>query len=181
MEISLSSINLLDTKFFDVSLNCHLLFFRKSRYERKPAECITVYFEFVTSLFFFQEGTVTNSTIWLVLHGSPDFPISAHGHGNAHVSFWPFVYKAISAQKVFAKQLFMRGTLGFAVLVNFLCGISIILILNFVIAVFSESAGWGISGVLVNDIWLKRNCFTRFPTLFWFDWFLIVWETMETS
>ena len=70
---------------------------------------------------------------------------------------------------------------GIAVLVNFLCGISVILILNCVIAVFSESAGWGISGVLVNDIWFKRNSFTRFPTLFWFDWFLIVWETVETS
>ena len=57
------------------------------------------------------------------------------------------------------------GVCGIAVLVNFSCGISVILILNCVIAVFSESAGWGISGVLVNDIWLKRNCFTRFPTL----------------
>ena len=25
----------------------------------------------------------------------PDFPISAHGHANAYVSFSPFVYKAI--------------------------------------------------------------------------------------
>lgn len=73
------------------------------------------------------------------------------------------------------------GVYGIAVLVNFSYGISVILILNCVIAVFSESAGWGISAVLVNDIWLKRNCFPRFPILFWFDWFLIVWETVETS
>ena len=33
------------------------------------------------------------------------------------------------------------GVCGTAVLVNFLCGISVILILNCVIAVFSESAG----------------------------------------
>ena len=47
------------------------------------------------------------------------------------------------------------GVSGIAILVNFSCGISVILILNCVIAVFSESAGWGISGVLVNDIWFK--------------------------
>ena len=44
------------------------------------------------------------------------------------------------------------GVCGIAVLVNFSCGISVILILNCVIAVFSESAGGIISGVLVNDI-----------------------------
>ena len=33
------------------------------------------------------------------------------------------------------------GVCGIAVLVNFLCGISVILILNCVIVVFSESAG----------------------------------------
>ena len=30
----------------------------------------------------------------LVSLRGPDFPISAHGHGNAYVSFCPFVYKA---------------------------------------------------------------------------------------
>ena len=44
------------------------------------------------------------------------------------------------------------GVCGVAVLVNFSSGISVILILNCDIAVFSESAGWGISSVLVNDI-----------------------------
>ena len=34
-----------------------------------------------------------------------------------------------------------RGTLGFAVLANFSCGISVILILNCGIAVFSKPAG----------------------------------------
>ena len=44
------------------------------------------------------------------------------------------------------------GVCGIAVLANFSCGISVILILNCDIAVFSESAGWGISGVSLNDI-----------------------------
>ena len=36
----------------------------------------------------------------------PYFPICAHGHGNAYVSFSPFVYKAISVQTLFCKTAF---------------------------------------------------------------------------
>ena len=51
------------------------------------------------------------------------------------------------------------GVCGIAVLVNFSCGISVILILNCVIAVFSESAGWGISGVLVQRYLIQKKLF----------------------
>ena len=44
-------------------------------------------------------------------------------------------------RELHTEETFKRGTLRFAVLVNFSCGISVILILNCVIAVFSESAG----------------------------------------
>ena len=65
------------------------------------------------------------------------------------------------------------GVCGIAVLVNFSCGISVILILNCVIAVFSKTCGMRYFWPFGQRLW--------FPTLFWFDWFLIVWETVETS
>ena len=57
---------------------------------------------------FFQEDTVTNSAIWLFFLHGPDFLISAHGHGNAYVSFCPFIYKVIEVQKLFSKLLFIK-------------------------------------------------------------------------
>ena len=49
----------------------------------------------------------------------------------------------IKAGRWFHFLIMKRGTLGFAVLDNFSCDISVILILNYGIAVFSNFAGCG--------------------------------------
>ena len=48
----------------------------------------------------------------------------------------------------------LRGTLGFAVLANFSCGISVILILNCGIL---QTCGTRFLGVLVDDSWYKKR------------------------
>ena len=58
-------------------------------------------------LLLFKEGAVTN------LIGSlrgPDFPISAHGHGNASLTFCPFVYRAAFSRKPFMPKSFFQNS-----------------------------------------------------------------------
>ena len=61
------------------------------------------------------------------------------------------------------------GVCGITVLVNFSRGISVILILNCVIAVFSKTCG-------MRYFWpFGQRYLIRKKLFYWFDWFLIVW------
>ena len=62
-----------------------------------------------------------------------------------------------------------RGTLGFAVLVNFSCGFSVILILNCVIAVFSKTCGMRYFWPFVQRYLIRKKLFYTVsdPFLVW--------------
>ena len=51
--------------------------------------------EVIIQFYFFPRGHGNEFSNLIGCLRGPDFPISAHGHGNAYVSFRPFVYKAI--------------------------------------------------------------------------------------
>ena len=87
---------------------CYLLFFRKSRYERKPAQFVTVpSWKKNKQVYFFPRLHCNEFSNLIGSSRESGFSYLCPRNDNADVSFCAFVYKAISAQKLFSKELFI--------------------------------------------------------------------------